>query len=166
MKAIRIRKNNMGNSNNNKKIGIFVISICLFMVVIVGLVLGLGLKTKNVNSDNPHVGKNNLIEIKNTNSTNYYNNSDTPFFIFNIVDMMEDYWYVRNDFNFSNFNVYMNEFSILQTSIKKSFYLNENDARNKTNEKTVIYKYEFFVQNSNTEYFYMNDFFVNGVEYK
>ena len=38
-----------------------------------------------------------------------------------------------------NFNVYMNEFSILQTSIKKSFYLNENDSNNKTNEKTVIY---------------------------
>ena len=159
MNAIRIKKNNTGN-NNNKKIGMFIVSICLFVIVIIGLVLWLGLKTKNVNSDPSHIGRNNLIEIKNTSCKNYYNDSfSAENFLPNIE---QDGLCVKSDFNINYYGIYLNEFNIYQESTKKSFYLNENDEKNKTNGQTVTYKYEFSNNDSTNEYFYINNFFVNG----
>ena len=61
----------------------------------------------------------------------------------------------------------MDKFSIFTNNTKKSLYLNTNDLEKKTNVLTVIYKYEIlYTFSGSTSILYVNDFFVNGVEYK
>ena len=136
MKAIRINKNNINKPSNNKKIILFSTSICLFVIIIIGLVLGLGLKTRNNNNDTPsYVGRNNLIEIKNTNYKNYYYYSGKPFreFFQSNIKVKDGSYYVNSDFKSTCMDVYMGDFSVFTESTKKNFYLNLDDSEKKTN---------------------------------
>ena len=169
MKAIRIKKNNIEKPNNNKKIIFLATSICLFVIVIIGLVLGLGLKTKNNNDEPSFVGRNNLVQIKSTNYLNYYYYSGEPYkeFFQNNIKVQDGSYYFNSAFNTNSINVYMGQLSVYTESTTKSFYLNLNDLEKKTNIKTIIYKYEIsYISSDSTYILYLNDFFVNGVEYK